>query len=165
MTSPTIRSLNPDDGDDVLEVLLHDGGYAERVHGRAAVASDVADLFTSRPAGVGADRGHVLGLVVDDALVGVAALVEDHPEAGTHYLGLLQMHAAHQGRGLARTFHELLVARFPHATSWLLSVVDSNDEVVGFWRRMGYRATGEERSWTSPSGAQHAVTMMRLSTG
>lgn len=155
-----IRPLSPSDPSALEDVFHDDGGYAMRVHGRATMPNDVDELFTSFPPAASQGQRHTLGLWLDDELVGVADLLVDHPEAGTNYLGLLQIRAARQGRGLAREFHDELVSRFPSADRWRLSVVDTNIDVLGFWERLGYRRTGEVRAWSSSSGARHETILM-----
>ena len=40
-----------------------------------------------------------------------------------------------------------VAARWPWARRLRLSVVRTNDQVLGFWRRMGFAETGEVRPW------------------
>lgn len=164
-SDPLVRPLSPADRVAVEELFADDGGYAERVHGRSAAPEDVHDLFTARPPECEAEQKHTMGLWTEDELVGVADLLVDYPEAGTNYLGLLQIRADRKGLGLAAQFHRELMALFRGGSVWRLSVVDSNREVVGFWQRMGYTLTGETRRWTSPSGAsREALIMERASS-
>jgi ribosomal protein S18 acetylase RimI-like enzyme len=56
-----------------------------------------------------------------------------------------------QGQGIGaaacRALERELPARWPWARRLRLSVVRANDQVVGFWRRMGVAETGEVRPW------------------
>lgn len=160
MTDLHIRPLRPTDRIAVEELFADDGGYAQRVHGRAATSADVHNLFNARPAECTVEQKHTMGLFAEHDLVGVADLLIDFPEVGTNYLGLLQIRADHQGQGLAAQFHRELTAMFDSGRVWRLSVVDSNREVIGFWHRMGYALTGETRQWTSTSGASRAALIM-----
>lgn len=74
------------------------------------------------------------------------------------HLGLLQLRADYQGRGLVRTFHENLRAMFPGP--WRLTIVDTNAHVVPVWEHLGYGATGKHATWTSSSGLQHQTIEM-----
>ena len=160
MIDPQLRPLTLDDRASVEALFADDGGYAERVHGRAAAPEDVDELFSARPPATAPEQKHTMGLWAGAELVGVADVLVDFPESGTNFLGLLQIRADRQGQGLAARLHGELMERFPGATRWRLSVVDTNGEVVGFWERMGYVLTGETRHWTSPSGATRETLIM-----
>lgn len=155
---PTINQLTPADHESILRVLRDDGGYAVRVNGRPADETDASDLLTTKPEIVRDEDLHVLGLTVDGELVGVASLIVGWPEPDITYLGLLQIRADHQGRGLARWFHSQLRGSFPGR--WRLAVVDANAVVVPFWETLGYSRTGEMTRWTSSGGLQHETVQM-----
>ena len=101
-----------------------------------------------------------MGLWVDDELAGVASFVVGWPSPDIMYLGLLQLRTSHQGRGLARAFHQALRAEFPGRLR--LTVVDTNAEVLPFWERLGYARTGETKEWISDSGLRHEAIVMEL---
>lgn len=155
-----VRSLDSTDSDEILRVLRDDGGYAMRVNGEQADSRTVASLLNDKPPEVGADDHHVVGLWVDDELAGVASFVVGWPSPDITYLGLLQLRTSHQGRGLARAFHQALRAEFPGRLR--LTVVDTNAEVLPFWERLGYARTGETKEWTSDSGLRHEAVVMEL---
>lgn len=115
-----------------------------RVNGEQADSRTVASLLSDKPPEVGADDHHVVGLWFDDELAGVASFVVGWPSPDITYLGLLQLRTNHQGRGLARAFHEALRTEFPGR--WCLTVVDTNAEVLPFWERLGTRARGKRKS-------------------
>lgn len=158
-----ITELTSKDARAIATLLQHDGGYSMGVNTRPSERTDVDDLLYSRPPGTAPDQKHVLGLWADDELVAVADVITGWPEQHTNWVGLLQVHEAHTGRGHARALHDELLRRFP-APAWRLAVVDSNDRVVGFWERLGYRATGENRPWTSASGEAHETILMQATT-
>jgi len=72
-------------------------------------------------------------------------------------LGLLQIDLARQGQGIGaaacRALEDGVRARWPWARRLRLSVVRSNDPVLGFWHRMGFTETGEVRPCATTSSS------------
>lgn len=157
MTPVEIRPLTNSDRSAVDAVLTADDGYAQRVHGRPPEPDDVTGLFTERPPDTRPDQKHLLGLFVDQELAGVADLATDWPEPGVNFLGLLQLRA--DAQGLARHFHDHLLAALPTDREWRLNVLDTNAEAQPFWEHLGYRDTGTRKSWSSPTGLDHEVVV------
>ena len=87
----------------------------------------------------------------DDELVGLLDLLLRYPDEETVYVGLLQIDHDRQGQGIGaaacRALDREVAARWPWARRLRLSVVRTNDQVLGFWRRMGFTETGEVRPW------------------
>ncbi|MGO4955685.1 GNAT family N-acetyltransferase [Luteococcus sp. Sow4_B9] len=156
-----IKALGPEDRHQIGEVLLHDGGFSVRVNGRPSGAGDVDALLSSRPPGTSTEQLHPFGCWDADILLGLAIVLLDWPDPGTNWLGLLQVHEEHVRRGVGRRLHETLLTRCP-ASRWQLAVVDSNAQALGFWERLGYRRTGEQRPWTSPSGEERRAIILEL---
>jgi ribosomal protein S18 acetylase RimI-like enzyme len=52
-----------------------------------------------------------------------------------------------------------VAARWPWARRQRLSVVRTNDQVLGFWRRMGFAETGEVRPYRYDTLESEAVLM------
>jgi uncharacterized protein len=77
------------------------------------------------------------------------------PDDETVYLGLLLIDRAHQGKGIGaaacQALERDLLPRWPWARRLRLSVVRTNDQVLGFWRRLGFTETGELRPWRTTS--------------
>ena len=86
-----------------------------------------------------------------DELVGILDLLLRYPDDQTVYLGLLLIDRAHQGRGVGTAAFQALerdlLPRWPWARRLRLSVVGTNDQTLGFWRRLGFTETGEVRPW------------------
>ncbi|MDO4792507.1 MAG: GNAT family N-acetyltransferase [Buchananella hordeovulneris] len=158
MSSIEVVALGPEQLDEITEVISHDDGYAVRVNGAPAGRAEAEALLTNRPPDVSVSDLHVLGLKVDSGLVAIASLVTGWPRPDVTYLGLLQVHSGHQGRGLARQFHARLREMF--AGTWRLTVADTNAQVLPFWEKLGYSPTGEQRKWVSSSGQEHQVFVL-----
>jgi ribosomal protein S18 acetylase RimI-like enzyme len=58
-----------------------------------------------------------------------------------------------------------VAARWPWARRLRLSVVRTNDNVLGFWRRMGFTETGEVRPWRYGKLRSEAVGMDKVVAG
>lgn len=155
-----IRPLTSADSDAIAALFAHDGGYAQRVHGRPASASDVEDFLTAVPPGLPTASKHSLGLIEDGELVAVADVIDGYPEPGVAYIGLLQVKGSAQGHGHGRRLHDAARELLPGVGRWRLSVIDANAQATAFWERLGYQRTAEERPWTSPSGAERTAFVM-----
>ena len=81
----------------------------------------------------------------------------------TVYLGLLLIDRARQGQGIGaaacRALERDLLPRWPWARRLRLSVVRTNDQVLGFWRRLGFAETGEVRPWRYDKLESEAILM------
>lgn len=168
MEDLSFRALDITDRAHVAEVFQDDGGFSERVNGRPFIDADLEGFFDSVPPEVAAEKKLVLGAfqpasdMKREELVAVAHVVKDWPQQGIAYIGLLQVKASKQGRGIAREIHEALRRRIPDATVWRLAVVDSNSGAMGFWEKLGYQRTGEEKPWVSPTGIRRKAIIFEL---
>jgi ribosomal protein S18 acetylase RimI-like enzyme len=105
----------------------------------------------------------------DGELVGVLDLLLRYPDDETVYLGLLLIERGHQGQGIGagavQALEREVAARWPWARRLRLSVVRTNDNVLGFWRRMGFTETGEVRPWRYDKLRSEAVLMDKVVAG
>jgi ribosomal protein S18 acetylase RimI-like enzyme len=75
-----------------------------------------------------------------DELVGILDLLLRYPDDETLYIGLLQIDRPRQGQGIGAAACQALEREVEARWPWVrlrLSVVRTNDQVLGFWRRMG----------------------------
>jgi ribosomal protein S18 acetylase RimI-like enzyme len=145
-----LRRIAPGDVDALQELIESDPGYTERITGYPPGAADAQSLLLMRPEELPEESKVVLGAFAADRLVAVVDLLRGFPNDHTAFIGLLEVHAEHQGLGCGRTTYNL-VERYV-ATTWAeirtlrLAVVDTNAQVAaGFWQRQGFEPTGEER--------------------
>jgi RimJ/RimL family protein N-acetyltransferase len=96
-------------------------------------------------------------------IVGWADTLDHHPRDDVPWIGLLELHAEHQGRGLGREAAEAIAAwyRSQGVTRLRLGVDEGNDGAAAFWRTLGYRQV-DRRERDSPLG-RLGVDVLELS--
>ena len=124
--------------------------YAERVTGHPPGAADAQGMYTILPPEIGYDDKFVWGVELDGELVGCIDVIRGWPQPDISHLGLLLIDEAHTGQGLGRAAYEELeaqVRRWPGIRHLRAAVVATNDDVLGFWLRMGFSKTGETKPY------------------
>jgi uncharacterized protein len=150
--SLVLRPVTPDDVDALQELIESDPGYTERITGYPPGPADAQSLLMMRPEGLAEDAKLVLGGFVDDRLVAVVDLLRGFPNDHTAYIGLLEVHWNHQGTGLGKAAYEevqrYVETSWPEIDTLRLAIVDTNARIAtGFWQKVGFTATGEERPY------------------
>jgi ribosomal protein S18 acetylase RimI-like enzyme len=109
------------------------------------------------PEGHSPDDKAPFGVWADGELVGVLDLLLRYPDDETVYLGLLLIERGHQGQGIGagavQALEREVAARWPWARRLRLSVVRTNDNVLGCWRRMGFTETARSAPGATTSSA------------
>lgn len=105
--------------------------------------------------------GHVLGIYLKATgePVGQANFLEENPEDGMPWLGLLMIAAPHQREGLGREAFEALADYFRTAYGWpklRLGVLVSNTTGLAFWQALGFTRVEEKGE-----GARHVFVLER----
>lgn len=155
-TGLRLRPLDPNSEADttaVAELIEADPGYTQRAEGRNPEPDDAEGLLGDVPPGLAPSDKVVLGAFESDRLVAVVDLIRGWPTSGTSLIGLLQVHTAHQGRGLGRIVHDLslewVTRNWPETRSMRAVIVTPNAAHADpFWRAMGYQPEGESVSYT-----------------
>jgi ribosomal protein S18 acetylase RimI-like enzyme len=150
----TLREVTGDDPAELAalqRVMESDEEFALRVTGHPPGPADAQSTLLFVPEGHSPDDKVVFGVWADGELVGILDLLLRYPDHETLYIGLLQLDRDRQGQGIGaaacRALEREVAARWPWARRLRLSVVRTNDQVLGFWRRMGFAETGEVRPW------------------
>jgi GNAT superfamily N-acetyltransferase len=146
----TLRELGAGDEDALQALLESDPDYSVRVTGYPPGPSDALSLLMVRPESVPESHKVVVGAFEGAELVAVVDLLRGYPEPSCVFLGLLLVQGPRQGSGLGSAVMaavERYAAQWPEARRFRLAVVDTNAAVLGFWRRMGFEATGETRAY------------------
>jgi len=126
--------------------------YFERVTGSPPGAAEAQSTFTALPPDTGYEDKFVWGLYAGETMIGCADVIRGYPARDKAVIGLLLIAEPWQGRGLGRAFAALIeqaIAAWPGIARMRIGVVASNPPALAFWRKLGYRETGEVR----PAGA------------
>ncbi|GAA3575288.1 GNAT family N-acetyltransferase [Kribbella ginsengisoli] len=147
-----LRELAPGDVDALQELIESDPGYTERVTGYPPGAADAQSLLMMRPDGVAEEAKKVLGLWEGEQLAAVVDLLRGYPNEHTAFIGLLEVHGRHRGRGLGaaayRGIEEYVGREWAEVRTLRLAVVDTNaGEAQGFWECLGFEWTGEAKRY------------------
>jgi ribosomal protein S18 acetylase RimI-like enzyme len=151
--SVTLREVvgDPEELRALQRVMESDEGFALRVTGHPPGPADAQSTLMFVPEGKSPDDKAPFGVWAGDELVGILDLLLRWPDEETVYIGLLLIDRARQGQGIGaaayRALEREVLGRWPWARRLRLSVVRTNDQVLGFWRRMGFSETGEVRPW------------------
>jgi uncharacterized protein len=161
----TLRELagDPEQVAALQRMMERDEGFALRVTGHPPGPADAQSTLLFVPEGSAPDDKVAFGVWADDQLVGVFDLLLRYPDDETLYIGLLQIDRDRQRRGIGAAACQALerevAARWPWVRRLRLSVVRTNDQVLGFWRRMGFAETGEVRPWRYDKLESEAILM------
>lgn len=162
MTGVVLRPLEAQHLPAIQELIEADPNYVERVEGRPPTADDARALLAAAPTGW-EDTKVVLGAFVGDTLVAVVDLLLGFPAAATAHIGLLQVHAHHQGQGLGRSTHNALLdwvrGHWPETKILRSAIVATNaTNADPFWSAMGYVPTGSPLPYDA--GAQQSTVQI-----
>jgi RimJ/RimL family protein N-acetyltransferase len=92
---------------------------------------------------------YFLVVYLDSKPMGVLDLHKDHPKKGETYIGLLLLDETYQQKGLGRKVYQMTEDYCRHelgAHKLILGVSDDND-VTGFWKKMGFTHNGSDYIW------------------
>jgi RimJ/RimL family protein N-acetyltransferase len=134
--------------------------YFECVTGLPPGGAEAQSTVTALPEGKSYDDKFVWGLYEDGAMIGCADVVRGWNTREKAIIGLLLLAEPWQRRGLGRAFATLLeqtIAAWPEITTLRLGVVATNHDALAFWRRLGFRATGEVKPASPPFVADTVV--------
>jgi uncharacterized protein len=166
LSAVTLREVVGDDPEELRalqRVIESDEDFALRVTGHPPGPADAQSTLMFVPEGKSPDDKVVFGVWVGGELVGVLDLLLRYPDQETVYVGLLLIDRAWQGRGIGAAACQALEREVLVGWPWVrrlrLSVVRTNDQVLGFWRRMGFAETGEVRPYRYDKLQSEAILM------
>jgi ribosomal protein S18 acetylase RimI-like enzyme len=147
-----LREITPDDVGAVQALIESDPGYTEWITGYPPGEADAQSLLMMRPDGLAEEQKVVLGVFDDQELTAVVDLLRGYPNERTAFIGLLEVHKNHQGRGTGaaayRAMERYVEQTWPEVMTLRLAVVDTNaEEARGFWEKQGFEATGEAKPY------------------
>lgn len=127
-------------------VLEAASAYFETVTGGPPGGAEAQSTFTALPPGKNYQDKFVWGFYEGDAMIGCADVIRGYPVREKAVIGLLLLAQPWQRRGLGRAFAVLVeqaIAAWPEIRCLRIGVVASNEGALAFWRKLGYRGTGE----------------------
>lgn len=142
--------------------------YFETITGLPPGAAEAQSTVTALPEGKGYDDKFVWALYEDDAMLGCADVIRGWNTREKAIIGLLLLAEQWQGRGLGRAFATLVeqrIAAWPEITTLRLGVIATNVGALAFWRKLGYRETGEVKPSEPPFVADIVVLEKPLLRG
>lgn len=138
--------------------------YARLTTGAGPAPDAGASLFEALPPGKSYADKVVLAVCVGEACVGVVDLIRGYPSPESAMLGLLLIAESHHGRGVGRSAYEQvehLARGWPGIERIRIGVVEANDRVMPFWRRMGFTPTGERKPYAEGTVSSRVVVLER----
>lgn len=144
----------------IQEILEAAPNYEKNISGGFVGEKAAEDLMQALPPGIDQNDKHVL-LIKDENYKGVIDLVFGYPNGHTVFLGLLLLREDVQGNSFGKKSYQLIedyIAQFEQVDRIRLAVVESNP-VIGFWKKMGFTATGEIKPYENGSFKSRAILM------
>ena len=123
--------------------------YAERLTGAPLGAADAQSTYTVLPEGKSYEDKFVYGIYEGGEMIGCADVIRGWPRADTVHIGLLLLAEAQQRQGHGRRACEEIEreARGWGAKRLRIGVVGTNEDVLPFWRKLGFVPTGEVKPY------------------
>ena len=134
--------------------------YFRTVIGGPPGNAEAQSTFTALPPEKGYDDKFVWGLYSGEAMIGCADVIRGYPVRESAVIGLLLVAEDWQRRGIGRAFAALVesrIASWPEIVRFRIGVVASNRRALAFWRKLGYRETGEIK--TNPDFLREVIVL------
>ena len=162
----TLRRIRVTDEALVDRLLDRLTSYSLAVDGVPKPKNGAQHLLTGIPPGIPASSKHVFVVSAGEEPVGLVDVIDGYPRPGVAFIGLLAIAEDRHGRGLGRAAYECLeaYARDRLGASVIRLAVVASNPVRPFWRRMGFRETGEVRPYEGEMLTSDAHLMEKLLT-
>lgn len=147
-------SGEPDEMGALQDLLNLVPDFTRRCRGEEQGPLTPAELLQQVPEGVKPENRVVYGIYFNHRMVGCMDVIKGHPDERTVLVGVLLIAEDVQGAGLgSEAFKELekMVRGWEGFDRIRIGILRSNDFVQNFWRKMGFRKTGESQNYESGS--------------
>lgn len=131
-------------------VLENATDYFQRSTGTGPTESEAISLLEAIPPGLSEEDKYVFGFYIGNRLIGCADVVRAWPEEDIAYVGLILLVDECRGRGFGRKIFQLIeseVRSWSEVRKMRLAVLKTNDITEPFFKKMGFRPTGEVRPY------------------
>lgn len=121
-------------------------------------------VFEALPPNCSSKQKHVLLIEVEGEPIGIVDLIEGYPDNGIAFLGLLLLKEDSQGRGLGKEAYlrvEEYIAKLSSISKVRLAYI-KNNPVHGFWEKVGFSLTGEEKPYEGENIKSLAILMEKI---
>lgn len=141
----TIKQLQESDIPTVLELCKGNPTYYKYMKMEPTFQNLKEDL-TALPPGKSMEDKFFVGFYQEDKLIAILDLIVGYPDADTAYIGWFMMNRELQGKGTGTLIitELLLFLKREGFIKARLGCIRENVEAEGFWRKNGFRPTGEE---------------------
>lgn len=151
-THITIRALTgePAEMAALQRVIESAPTYAQRITGVPPGPADAQSTYSIIPEGMSYDDKFVLGVYREAEMVGCVDLFRGFPAPTVAHLGLLLIGEPFQGQGIGRAAYvqvEELICSWNTCSLVRLGVVRTNEQVLGFWSKLGFMPSGEVKPY------------------
>jgi RimJ/RimL family protein N-acetyltransferase len=130
------------------EVYEKTPGYFIKVRGTPAEPQAAERTFSMIPDGMSYEDKFTFGMFLKSELIGIVDLIRGYPDDRTAFIGLFLIAEPYQKLKLGfQSFHELEseVRKWPEVQKLRLSVLETNSQVIPFWKKCGFSPTGERK--------------------
>jgi len=127
---------------EVQRILEEAPTYCINVSGKPASPEDAKEIFSSIAPGKEYDDKFVFGIYLNNHLIGCIELCRGYPNETTIMLGLLLLSEKYQRKGFGTQAYkklEEIVKEWKNFEKIRIGVLVSNQEVLPFWKKMGYK--------------------------
>lgn len=124
--------------------------YSMLAEGVPKAANAARQFLTELPPGCDPQAKHVFAVMKGAEAVGLVDLVSGYPEPGIAFLGLHAVVESRQRQGIGRSAERMVerLARGLGASRLRLVVLEDNKVARTFWKRAGFRETGERKIYS-----------------
>lgn len=136
--------------------------YFLNVSSEIAGLGDGEEAFKALPPNFSKKDKYILGIVLREALIGLVDCLIGYPSIEKAHIGLFLIDEAYQSKGFGKQAYvqlEEYLKSFPFISVVRLLVVDSNNEVLEFWRKMGFQITGEMKPYSNKQVNSRSIIM------
>lgn len=136
------------------ELLNSVPDYTRRCRAEEQGPCTPAELMQQIPEGVAPEQKKLYGIYFNHRMIGCLDMIKGYPDAKTTFVGTLLIAEDVQGAGLgSEAFKECeKMIRSEEAFDRIrIGVMRTNDFVQNFWRKMGFRKTGDSQNFEAGS--------------